>query len=178
MDLFYTGVGSRKTPPEIMALQTKIAIQLARWGYIGRSGSANGSDLAFEEGGISEQSFRSYLPWVGFNGFSVDRFHVDPSTFDNYEEATSIARSVHPLGDSLKGTSLKFHARNVYQVLGDDLQTPSRVLICWSPPTKDGVEGGTNTAVQIAKLYNIPWYNLFFPWHREEVTKRLRLEDL
>ena len=50
--------------------------------------------------------------------------------------------------------------RNGYQVLGYDLKTPSKFLICW---TKDGKEtGGTAQAMRIAKDYKIPVYNLFF----------------
>ena len=44
-------------------------------------------------------------------------------------------------------------ARNGYQVLGADLQTPTDFIICY---TKDGKgEGGTGQALRIAKDYDI-----------------------
>ena len=53
------------------------------------------------------------------------------------------------------------HTRNVYQVLGKDLKSPSTFLLCWAPPTPDGVKGGTNTAVQLAKKHGAEVINIF-----------------
>jgi hypothetical protein len=46
------------------------------------------------------------------------------------------------------------HARNVYQILGEDLQSPSQFVISWTP---GGCEiGGTRTALVLAKRRGIP----------------------
>lgn len=64
--------------------------------------------------------------------------------------------------------------RNVYQVLGLDLKTPSKALFCYAQPTKNkqgivtGVKGGTNTAVQLVMKHNIPIYNFYVP---EDIDK-------
>ena len=46
---YYTGIGSRETPKDIMQLMSKLAYKLASEGYILRSGAAQGADTAFEE---------------------------------------------------------------------------------------------------------------------------------
>ena len=64
--------------------------------------------------------------------------------------------------------------RNVYQVLGLDLKTPSKALFCYAQPTKNkqgiviGVKGGTNTAIQLAMKHNIPIYNFYL---QEDIDK-------
>jgi hypothetical protein len=59
-------------------------------------------------------------------------------------------------------------ARNAMQVLGPDLKTPSKFVICW---TLEGKEiGGTSQAIRIAKDFSIPIYNL----GKEEWLKRLQ----
>ena len=72
--------------------------------------------------------------------------------------------------------------RNVYQVLGKDLNTPSEFVICWTP---DGAEtanersiktGGTGFAIALADSLGIPVYNLANPESLEEV--RLKFAEL
>ena len=53
------------------------------------------------------------------------------------------------------------HTRNVYQVLGLDLNTPSEFVVCYADVDKhNNVIGGTATAVNIAKEVGIPVYNI------------------
>lgn len=50
--------------------------------------------------------------------------------------------------------------RNIYQVLGKDLNTPSEFVICW---TKNGqLAGGTSFAMRVAYEWKVPVYNLFY----------------
>ncbi len=54
--------------------------------------------------------------------------------------------------------SKKLHARNCFQILGYDLNSPSEFIICW---TKSGkLVGGTAQGLRIAIKYNIKIYNL------------------
>ena len=48
--MIYTGIGSRKTPIEIINKMIKLGQILGKHGYILRSGGANGADKAFEQG--------------------------------------------------------------------------------------------------------------------------------
>jgi len=59
----YTGIGSRKTPDDILDLMTRIAVAMDAWGWTLRSGAADGADEAFDHCvGRAE----IYLPWPHF----------------------------------------------------------------------------------------------------------------
>ena len=50
------------------------------------------------------------------------------------------------------------HTRNVFQVLGPSLDSPSEFLLCWAA---DGeASGGTGQALRIAATHSVPVYNL------------------
>lgn len=182
MSLFYTGVGSRKTPYEILDFMVKCGTRLAELGYIGRSGGADGADSAFWEGfelcSKLDKKFEVYLPWNNFNGFNDSQKHIiDSSKTRNFSEAIEIMKTVHPAPDKLGRGATNLHARNVYQVLGYQLDKPSNVCILFSKPNKDNtaVSGGTNTAYQLAKKYKIPTYNLYNDSELEHVKNRLKI---
>lgn len=175
---YYTGIGSRETPTDILELMSKIAYKLAQQGWYGRSGSAGGADLAFEAGfmkasqdGTSLGGFTGYLPWDGFNGHQEDQFH---SLRGNCKAAAIIAEETHPAWERCSRGVRSLHTRNVYQVLGNDLNTPSNLCLFYAQPIgKSGqVKGGTNTAVKICieehtccdNLYDIITYNKYLEW--------------
>lgn len=161
---FYTGVGSRETPLVIQKIMFLLARKYGKLGYVGRSGSAEGADLAFETGAISVGAgFHSYLPWSGFNKKYPDNRHILVTDSGLLQKAESIVRSIHPCYDKLSRGAKTLHTRNVFQVLGHDLNTPSEFLVCYSKPTNKGLSGGTNTAWMLALRHGIPCYNL---WHR------------
>ena len=58
---YWTGVGSRETPPEIVQLMGTIARGLTKVGGILRSGGATGADSAFEAGVPDPSKKRIYL---------------------------------------------------------------------------------------------------------------------
>lgn len=148
---YYTGVGSRNTPQTIGLQMQAIAKQLAAAGYILRSGGASGADSFFESG-LDPDNFREiYLPWANFNNNLSPLFKV-------CNKAMQIAEGVHPNWKRLSNGGKKLHARNVYQVLGRDLKTPSKFLVCWTPNGE--AVGGTRTAIKIAEAHNVPVCNL------------------
>lgn len=61
---YYTGIGSRSTPPDVLALMTRIARLLRAENFTLRSGRAAGADQASEEGAGDKGVI--YLPWSGF----------------------------------------------------------------------------------------------------------------
>lgn len=148
---YYTGIGSRETPPDIIGKMIGIGLKLNTLGYTLRSGGAEGADSAFElKAGTNKEI---YLPWVGFNNNPSKLYYPT-------NEAFELAKTIHPVWDILTVGGKKLHARNMHQVLGMDLKTPSSFLVCW---TKNGtVIGGTASAMKLAKKNNIPIYNLFF----------------
>jgi hypothetical protein len=159
---YYTGVGSRNISKEIEKLMILIGYKLAKAGYILRSGGADGSDTAFETGAdlVENSKMEIFLPYKNFNNNKSELYNTQ-------WEAYALAQRYHPIWDNLPDYAKKFHARNVHQVLGENVKTPkiSKFLICY---TKDGVEygrtskdtGGTGTAIRIAQDYGVKIYNL------------------
>lgn len=146
---FYTGIGSRVTPHAICAQMTEIARAMARDGFVLRSGGADGADLAFERGAGEAKNI--YLPWRRFNGNLSPLFTPSP-------EAHAMAETFHGGWAWLTAGAQKLHARNVHQVLGLDLQTPSLRVVCWTPGGR--LIGGTATAIKIALAHGIEVTNL------------------
>lgn len=148
----YTGVGSRETPPDVQMQMTYIGRDLGQRGSLLRSGGAPGADTAFEIGAISVDGHMAiYLPWKAFNG------NMSP-LFKPSQEAYALAQRFHPAWHKLRFSGRSLHARNCHQVLGLDLKTPSKFLICWTP-NGDG-SGGTGQAIRIAKHYGVPVFDL------------------
>ena len=149
--LSYAGVGSRQTPVDILCLMKSIATRLAATGYVLRSGGAAGADRAFQSGA----------------GRSCEIFRAQDAT----TEAAEIARQFHPAWHRCGDFAKALHARNAFQVLGRDLISPVKFVICWTP---DGAishagrsirTGGTGTAISIASANSIPVFNLQRPEH-------------
>ena len=149
---YYTGIGSTKTPNEICEYMTKVAYFLGRKNYILRSGHAPRADYAFETGcDLAKGEKEIYIPWKGFNGSNSNLIVNDPNAFN-------MAERFHPYWNGLTQGVKKLHARNCHQVLGQDLNTPTEFILCW---TKNGKgSGGTGQALRIAKEFNIPIFDL------------------
>ena len=127
-----------------------IASKLEKKGYILRSGGAKGADSAFESGVKNHKNKEIYYK----------------------EDATDLAREIakkfHPNPFALKDFSLNLMARNTFQIMGKELNTPDKFVILYTP---DGCKhhkqrtqktGGTGQAISIASHFNIPIYNLFY----------------
>lgn len=132
-------------------------------GYTLRSGGADGADTSFEFGCDEVKGRKEiYIPWPRFNGRTEA---ILPP--EKYTDALEVAAEIY--GD--RWTYLRSYVkllmmRNIYQVLGYDLDTPSSFVLCWTP---DGVRtaserarstGGTGQAIACASLNQIPVFNL------------------
>ena len=159
---YYTGVGSRETPAEILDFFTRVAFWLGGQGWALRSGGAEGADSAFERGTIQANAAKEiYLPWGRFNGNTSRLFSLPNDT-----NAARIAEDVHPAWARLSQGAQKLHARNVYQVLGANLTAPSEFLMCWTPGALD--KGGTRTAIVLARAHQVPVFNFGDPLAYEQ----------
>lgn len=98
-----------------------------------------GADTAFEKGSMgANEIFRAS---------------------DANAAALHLASLYHPAWNRCSDYAKKLHARNGFQVLGRDLNSPSDFIVCW---TKDGkASGGTGQAIRIATAYQIPVFNLY-----------------
>lgn len=165
----YAGIGSRRTPPDILKLMQLIALDLSAAGYTLRSGGADGADLAFEDGASKKEIF---LPWKGFNNNTSLLYDIPVKAFE-------ISAQYHPRWKALTQAAKKLMARNAQQVLGKNLDNPVEFVICYTPDgctkgeerTKD--TGGTGQAISIASSVNIPVYNLQREMDRQLVQELL-----
>lgn len=160
----YAGIGSRKTPTDVLDLMTCIATRLDGWGWTLRSGGADGADEAFENGATRSKGL--YLPWPNFNG----RNGVWVTRDKPSAKAMEIAAKYHPNWKNLREAVQKLHARNVHQILGADCASPCAMVVCWTPDGSTGITtartGGTGQAIRIAHDHRVPIFNLARPDHR------------
>lgn len=174
---YYTGIGSRETPLVICDLMTKVGIVLAKKGYILRSGKAQGADAAFQVGAqqVKGSQCEIYIPWRGFKGDVrlVDNWDILPKGMQEGGDAFEIMKTIHPYWSKCTASVVKLHCRNVYQVLGNDLQTPSKFVLYWAKVVRGEVSGGTATAVNLANLYDIPTINMYFDDWKDKVKEVL-----
>lgn len=172
---YYTGIGSRKVPEDIYALMVRVGQVLAREGWTLRSGGADGSDTAFEEGATEGRGARDiYIAWEGFNDlFSEDGYIVSTDLL-TLRRAEEIASQIHPAWDSCSRGAKGLHTRNVFQVLGSNLDIPSKFLICWAPVKKGVIQGGTATAYHLARQNGVECFNLHNPDTKERIEEWLK----
>ena len=145
MTTTYAGIGSRQTPPEILAKMTSMAEEAEKQGHILHSGGAKGADTAFSNGVKSIYNKRI------FTVSSLDRCISKQLALD-------IAKIHHPAWDRCSDYARLLHARNALIVLGINLNQPVEYIICWTPG--GATTGGTGTALRMARTYNIPIINL------------------
>ena len=155
----YAGIGSRNTPDETLELMTQMAQELSMDGWTLRSGAADGADTAFSEGAIDKEI---YLPWNGFN------MQSEGVVLDSIHAWNEVSHKYHPAPEKCTIGAQRLHGRNAFIVLGELLQTPADMVVCWTPGGK--VEGGTGLAIRIAEGYGIPVFNLAVSSHIDKLV--------
>ncbi|HEV7805465.1 MAG TPA: hypothetical protein VGO80_06590 [Solirubrobacteraceae bacterium] len=173
----YAGIGSRKTPADILELMAEIAGALGARGWTLRSGGAKGADQAFfaaatAAGGDTEL----FLPWAGFQHKALGKLGAPTRRLTGASAgAFALAGTFHPVWGRLPDTVKALHARNCHQVLGAWLDSPVHRVICWTPDgSLDGssrTAGGTGQALRIAAAHNIPVVNLALDEHRDRLLR-------
>lgn len=151
--MIYAGIGNRyDVPQRYLNVMTEIAYQAAIAGYTLRSGGAVGSDSAFEKGCDNAKGSKEiFLPWRGFN-------HNNSQFFNIPEEAYAIAAEHHPKWYKLKPGAQKLLARNAQIILGDNLNAPVNIVICYVED--ECTSHGTRHALRIARDFGINTFNL------------------
>lgn len=153
----YAGIGSRRTPRNVLELMILIGQKAARAGATLRSGGAPGADQAFEQG-CDEANGRKqiFIPWNGFEGRNA-RTEVGVMA-GVHDQALELAAKFHPNWNACSPAAKKLHARNGYQLLGSSLDKPVDEVVCWTPAGRG--EGGTGQAIRMARHFGIPVYDL------------------
>lgn len=154
---YYSGIGARATPPDVLKRMHRLAGILCRLGYTLRSGGAEGADVAFEMGCDPDfkEIFKAHGDIPMWTNVFTDLFHPAPSKLKEYPR--------------------KLMNRNACQILGRDGSTPVDFVVCW---TADGrASGGTGHAIKIAQYFNIPVYNFFYN-ETDILALKRRIEEI
>lgn len=168
-----TTVGSRETPEDILRFMEEVGYFLAAKGIQISEGGAPGADERFHRGVekywkdagyfphlsrriIPRDGFNNHHAWHGEHIYTLDRI-------EHTDLAMKIAEFIHPAWDKCSDFAKLLHSRNCYQVLGTDLLTPSILLFCWAKTSGNSIKGGTRTAWEIAKNFDIPCVNFIDP---------------
>lgn len=177
--MIYTGIGSRKTPADVLELMKDIGEFMAVRGHTLRSGGADGADKAFEEGAhrVPGAKVEIYLPWNGFNGYWLNQANLSMlAVLEHTQDIEQLCRDTlamqfDSLGEvemdpeeehwnRLSRAARKLHMRNMLQIEGNGRFSHeiSQAVICWTP--KGQWTGGTASALKLAWRYNIKIQNL------------------
>jgi hypothetical protein len=131
---------------------TLISRNLAKTGWLLRSGNAVGADQAFQRGTARKEV---HLPWRGYNNAPVG---PEYGVIRANEGLRAIAKKYHPAWDRLSEHAKLLMCRNVTIILGEFLDNPVKMVVCWTP---DGqYVGGTSHGMRIADACGIPVFNM------------------
>lgn len=157
-DKVFAGIGNRDAPLEALELCQRVSETLGNLGYVLRTGGAEGCDNAF----LAYARFAEvFVPWDRFNGIPM-RHHIPKHAF------TLAETYVNDWKHKTNGFKA-LHARNMMQVLGPHLETPSNFIVCYtrdgcdSKETRTSDTGGTGSAIACASDRGIPIINLAKP---------------
>jgi hypothetical protein len=169
----YAGIGARDTPASVLEAMEEIGARMARSGWILRTGMSAGADQAFCRGACAAAGrVELYLPWPGFEeNVRVDgpgmRLLNTPA-----RAAYELAVRYHPDWRGLGSDERHLRARDVHQVLGEHLDQPVEIAICWTiDGSLDGsgsLAGGTGQALRVAHDHGIPVLNLARAEHLQQ----------
>jgi len=151
MAVYYTGIGSRRTPTATLLAMTQVARTLSHAGFTLRSGGAVGADQAFQGG--SDCNANIYLPQ------DIDLKSQQAQFCYNLLQPhiPFNLRACKPYVQQL----LLRNMQQLFGVLGSD-EPKSEFVICYTP-IKDYTSheaGGTRYATLVALHHNIPVINM------------------
>jgi hypothetical protein len=160
-------------------MMQELAARLAREGYVLRTGLSPGADQAFYRGALrGGGAVELYLPWPGFEaGARLDGLEEEVRVLARPSAAAcELAARFHPGWERLPESDRLLLARDVHEVLGADLASPSEFVACWTADgSLDGAglyDDGTGQALRIASDAGIPVFNLARPEHARELLRR------
>ena len=166
----------------MLALRERLARKLAAGGWTLRSGHAQGADRAFEVGAGGRAVIYLPSPTFGQRPYRDKRTgEVDPG-MKLSGEAVCLPEQWRGHYQTLQLSGIRsmhagvqefvrlLHGRNFAQVFGHDepdFSEPSRFVLCWRPEPEGQPQGGTATAVLLARRQGIEVRNLW-----DETTRR------
>ena len=167
--IYYAGIGSRRTPTNILGDMSRLASELENLGWTLRSGGAGGADTAFSEG-VKEKA-QIWLPWEGFVE-NPNPNHEYRTISKDDQDAIDSVNKYHPDPSRLTDRGWLLMMRNHRQLFG--LNEPdSEFIICWTP--KGEIKGGTGQNLRSAKDKGMKVYNMFSE-HWEDILNKIKFE--
>lgn len=161
-------IGSRRIEHPEYRVLVNAAKYLCNQDFCITSGGAKGADSAGEEGAdmVHGSKLIYHLPnRVTTRNYDIKE--VQDIMNENRHKALLVAKDMHPAWEKLSTHVKELMTRNVFQVMGHELDNPVEFVVCY---TSDGAEesttqetGGTGQAIRIANRMNIPVINLGAP---------------
>lgn len=149
MTRYYAGIGSRAIDEEYSAAIVSTGYQLAKDGWVIRSGGAKGTDASFELGCDSAKGKKLILL-------------AENAT----DAAIAMAESFHPAWDKCTPYARLLLGRNCMIILGPELNSPVEMVVCYA---ENENKGGTALVLKIAREYGIPVKNIAVPETRDSI---------
>lgn len=147
-DGIIAGVGSRKTPAEVLDAMRGAAALLRADGIRTRTGDAAGADAAFRQGAGDDAEVFGPRDGLRESALRVARaFHPAP-------ERIGLPRDAALPNPARASIPALLMARNLFQVIGRGCAPVSGATACWTPGGMGG--GGTGQAIRIARSLGIP----------------------
>jgi len=174
----WCGVGSRDVPEPMVPFLVWAGKCMALLGGVLSTGDATGSDQHFLTGydqGKSETMPPAQIYYTckkNQRNLTHDpvKGHHEAERYGTHDASKAMAFKARGSFEGLFESGIGLHSRNPMQVLSHTLEDPVWVVLFYARPVgKQGkVDGGTNTAVQVAKMNNIKQVNLYVAEEREK----------
>lgn len=179
MTKIVAGIGTRHPPTDDADLNETMRVFCyfaVKMGWHLRSGAAIGMDSWFERLWDNNKEI-----FIAKERISGKTHGVDGANFvEGPQEvaAFNIMKKIHPAGPRLKGIAKAMHTRNIFQILGEDLNTPADLIVYYAKFDDEGKEitGGTRTAVVLGKQRGINEFNLILPDERTRLLEYIGQE--
>lgn len=180
----WTGVGSRDVPDDVSPVLIWVGKCMALLGGVLCTGDAIGSDYLFKVGYDECRGANMPPAQVYYTKKKNQRdLQHDPvkgqheaERYPTWEQSSAIAFRARGSFEGLFPSGIGLHSRNPMQVLSETLEDPRKIIVFYARPVgkKGKVDGGTNTAVQVAIQYDIKRVNLYVEETRNEFIQYLK----
>ena len=182
----YAGIGSRKTPDEVLEAMTEAAQWLESKGYKLQTGykrktgdriKEEGADKAFSIGTKNKELFGPDMA----NDKTIAIAHeVYPNLKGMWEHTYN--KWVETVGETkakeYADGAINLQARNTFQVFGASLDTPVDFVLFYAEETSNPLrpKGGTGQAVEMARRKGIPTINMVNKDWRKQLEEVLQFK--
>lgn len=162
---------------------------MAMLGGVLCTGDAPGSDTVFWEGyelgkgPLMPPAQIYYTKLKNMRNLTMNHLkgHHEAEWYGTYDEAQAMAFKARGTWNGLFPSGIALHTRNAFQVLSEDLDKPRWITIFWAVPATKKLptktwKGGTNTAVQLSIMNNIPIVNLYVEEQRNKCIEWIKAQ--